>query len=898
MIINQGGTFVGTTTVTFISDNYADAISTINAAAPLHIKAEDFGGYIVINSLHGGDTNFIKITGGTATNILGFFVDPHPQSVSYAGQILNSKPTFFDSSVPQQAGLIRNEALNKETLNRAFAGLSQIASLSNSNLSKEIAVPKQVNVVLAGTNSISLATTDRFYIGDSTAANISADELENVVTLTDATNNQVFDANNNKVRITSITYGTLVDATTSFSTWGTVDGKSIFGNSTHWQKVKSTGTITTITGTTVQCAGASFITDKVQVGDTAKIGGATNLIPFNHNGEFLVDEVISEEILKLKAKGNFDDVLTSSNTPSALNMQKDIGTTYGTLQVLLGKFIPVQMKGGNMTFNLSATLTGTYKLTFSAGRSVKSLAKNDLTKAIISKEYGKQIDVGSKLTTTLLNAQIPRIIADPNTDTDYTNLIEAKYSTNPAGRIHTSNLGNLQLSYNAKWDGTTWIKDDNTKEKNRILLTETTSFLGLDSVNLFMDLSTKTSTLGTSTFKLVVDSDSTLATLGNTTMFLKLDDVNNSSELTHDSLKLKLNQGTGVIENTITSEYKISDLANTILSIPDFDGTSSSQITISPGMKLGNLYTSNTLALIPKIEYIGTTSTGKYTLLSETSNLTGGKRREYVIADGTEVITINAEWDGTQWLKDTTAGSSKVVLDKENLIHYINSGTTTFSDSSWNTKEEIRNYQLNDTFYAKFSNASDTVDKVISPWFSVMSTTNTKTYPNPSPPSGVFGEAVLQSDAVVGNYQVTLKANPVFVDTGDFQMSIKIRVIDSSTLNAVDTGLTEGLIVGNITAAAEHLSFKTGPMDTWRIQIGTNLINTFINSTGGAFVLTYKRLNQFLQTYINSTLVDSRTHTTSLTITPAIQIKGTSTIANNNIVAVDFFKLWVAGLDK
>ena len=141
-------------------------------------------------------------------------------------------------------------------------------------------------------------------------------------------------------------------------------------------------------GSIVHCPGATFVTNKVQVNDPVVISGATNITPYNHDGEYCVDEVISEEYLRIRPRGVVDPSLVTSFAPSSVNPIKNIGEVYGTLTVYLGKFCPLNMKAGSMTFNLSSALNGTYKVTLPIGRTLSQVLQTEFVQYLLQKESG------------------------------------------------------------------------------------------------------------------------------------------------------------------------------------------------------------------------------------------------------------------------------------------------------------------------------------------------------------------------------------------------------------------------------------------------------------------------------------------------------------------------------
>lgn len=827
LLLSVEGDVTASYSVTFTSDSYLQSLQDITTVCSPDIKGTDSYGYLTVTSTHSGNRNAIKITGGTSLSILGFEAFPHPAGVSYAGEIDSGKPTYYEGRVKGSSSFIQNEPIQKDILNRFGAGISYILDTLLSNLDREIAVPREYSVSIS-TNSFTINSTDRFYLSTNSifTANPGADSLENAVTLLDQNNNLVFDSSGNRVRVTSITYGSLVDATSTFTSWGTADGKSIFGGLSHYQKTKSTRTITNIIGNTIKCSGATFITDKVQPNDIIIISGATNNIPFNHNGEFSVDAVLSEEVLQIKPKGITDTPLFPGSTqPSCLNVKLGIGEIYGTATIAIGKYCPLIMKSGSMTFNLSSSLTGTYRIVLPIGTSLRSLLAADFTQSILPRESGGQIELGSKLITTLSNALKPRIIAKPNQDTSKTYLLELKNNT-VGCRIYSLLTGGIEIVYNGLWNGTSYDKDD--MSKNTFILKE---------------------------------------------------DINGFS-IGCDSQTLSI----------LSDRVTLSDGTVTTLTIPTFDGTSSSNSTFGGGVNLGNSFSTDNGHLVEKIRYKANTTTGKYTLLSETT-LSGPRRREYVIANGNSVLTFNAKWNGTQWVKDSSSELSiKSLITNEGHFEYIDSsGTTPFSDNNWDSVNDFKSYQYCDEFTRKGPSVTS-INGLVGNTFMVNSITNCTVFSEPTPKG--IGEWTAAATST-GAFSLDCKSTVLNFDTKDFTFIIKARCFNQ---NVIDVIGSNGIVIGNFFSTPKTLAIKTGSdVTTWFVQIESDILNTTIpNSTSDTITVMFKKYGTTLNTYINKVLFDTRNYTVSHTdFTPEFAVTGLATLSLQEICGLDTFKIYV-----
>ncbi len=836
-----GGDVAYSTSITFTSDTYQQALLDISTTGAGDFEGVDYNGFLTIRSTHPGNKNFIRINGGTALSILGFEAHPHPAGISYAGEIATPYPTTYENRTKGESVILQNESINRENWNRGLAGVGHILDTMLNNLDKEIAVPKEYDVTING-STFSIASSDRLCINANnlTVAQPSADQIDNVVCVLDQFHNQIFDATDNRVQVNSITYGTLVDATQSFASWNTADGKSVFGALSHFQKTKGTYTITSISGNTVRLTGGNLVTDKIGPNDTIVISGATNITPFSHNGEFIVDRVLATDLLQVRPKGTTDFNMFASSTPTSLNQVLGLGEVYGTMTIHVGKFLPLAMKSANMVFNLSASLpNGTYKVRMPIGRTLKQLLQEDISAADIISPYGGQIELGSKLVGTLANALKPRIISKPNTSVTKT-LLGEFFSNTTVGavglRIYTNRAGGLELVYNGKWDGATFNKDD----------------AGQDIV--FINL-TNTVTAGTSTNQLKVDSTA------------------------------------GTVTAKMTTAFNVDDASTTVLSVPDFDGLVTSQIDAKSGIKLGTGFTTDNQHLIEKVNYKSNTGAGKYTLLTET-NLSGPKRREYVTAEGYRVDTFNARRNGAQWIKDSSSISSiKSVIDNRGHFEYIYNGTgTPFNETDWNTVNDFKDYQFNEDFTARLESALvNSIGSLVGSNFRINSANNLNYSTNTL--SLGFGE--IRTDSIAaGAFESRILANTLNFGLADFVLILRARCYDKSLL---ETDALDGFIMGSRgSALSEYLLLRTGSdLTSWKVQIGASVIDTMILNNASPITIMFEKYGSTIKTYANKTLIDTRSYTASQDrFLPDIIHTGTATGAIQGLVNIDTFKLW------
>lgn len=751
VVLEQGGDYSATTTITFTSDAYYIALSTINTLT--HLKAADYDGFLGFVSQHAGGNNYLKVTGGTALSILGIDIYPHPAAISYAGEIDSPKPSTYESRTKGTGVILKNEGVNRENWNRGLAAIGYVLDSMQSNLDREVAFPVQYSTTINGA-SFSVISTDRFFIAGNgiSTPNPSADVLDKLITVVDTNNNLLFDANGDRVRVTSVTYGTLTSTATSFSAWNVADGKSVFGNTAHYQKQKSVGTIAAINGNTIKCTGATFITDLVQTNDTVRIDNATNLSPFSHNGEFVVDEVLTNEILRVRPKGTSTVPLTGVGTPTCLNQVRQLGENYGQATVYVGSFLPLILPAGNMTFNLSATLPNTtYKVVLPIGRSLKTLLQEDLTASLISHPNGGQIEVGSKLISTLANALKPRIISHPNGDTSKTLLAEFKNGA-IGTRIYTLLAGGVELVYNGVWNGTIYVQEDVTKDTVIMKEDLASIFLGTSNVALTIDWVNKAISLGTATNQFAVTNS------------------------------------TGILKAKMVNSFVVNDGTLDVLTVPKFDGTSASQLILKAGQKMGTGFTTDNQHLIEKINFTCNTTSTKYTLLSETT-LSAGRKRDYVLADGTFLTTVNAKWDGTQWIKDTAVNSYKLSFSNFDFQLYKELTTTSpFTDIQWTNYKiplslaDVQGAVLNNTlpiFLEEFTGGDVTKYQFTT---TLSDPSKCSFGPNTASDIGCFGAGKLILTANATTWSLQGSAGSLEANTRDFVMRYRFKIKDKALL--------------------------------------------------------------------------------------------------------------------
>ncbi len=395
-------------TINFVSNLMEDAITTINAADPTNLRADDIDGYLQLTNLNGGNKNWLQINSGTAASILGFAIAPEPQSFSGAGDLQTSSPGRAVTSVqnnPQGTQLIaQDEDLTSSVINRAIYGSFRQVERFVKDLDKLVPVWRKFSVTV----SVQPVTSNKIFVINNSALRIpiegfgisgtgpSSFVLDQIVRLKDTNDNDLYDITQSDPvpHISMIIYndGTIgvADNAHTFATWGTPDGKSIFGAGT--KNKQGPVNISSIRGNIIEADTATFQTNVVQVGDTVVIEGATNTTPFSHIGEFVVTEVIDEHRIGVRAKGFQDEAYIGNGLPSELNQNLPGGTVYGTVRVIFGAYVPAQ----HATFVVPSWVpNGSYTARVLCGVRIRDLVAGD---------FGSQVSANQEqLATTFYN---------------------------------------------------------------------------------------------------------------------------------------------------------------------------------------------------------------------------------------------------------------------------------------------------------------------------------------------------------------------------------------------------------------------------------------------------------------------------------------------------------------
>jgi hypothetical protein len=358
----SGGVSAVFSTATTMTQVLAD----INGTAGLSgfVTAEEVEGCLVLKSTGNGEGSYVRIMPPVsgfddASAVFGFEVYPHPLATSSAGDLLDAPTRPRQQINPVGTKFIATgEDRVGSAYNRALQMLSLNADTLYTWLQRSVARPVRIEVdatthaAYLSTNAdgsidqVDLSALSAFdaSLGDvrlcvGGAAGLSRNstlaEIADLYEVTDVELKEI-PAQDRTVRIGAVTRGqrtavlpTFVDDASVPTTpvpntlLTTADG----GNALGVDRAKHASvTITEVRQrTAIVCTGATFVTSGVTAGDVATISGAAVDSPFNHDGTYLVEMVVSEEELILRptdtsetvrelnpAAGGFGSVVISS----------------------------------------------------------------------------------------------------------------------------------------------------------------------------------------------------------------------------------------------------------------------------------------------------------------------------------------------------------------------------------------------------------------------------------------------------------------------------------------------------------------------------------------------------------------------------------------------------------
>lgn len=327
----------------------AAIVSNINSlygptsVSPL-IEAFDFEGCLRIQSLGSGyvaphsQLAYVKILPSQsgledAAPLFGFPRDPHPEATVTAGDLAHApgRP-LTQVNRPGVAFLARGEDRVSQNFNRALHQLGINDDSLNTRLKTRVPVPTVVDIP-RGSSRLKLnasghivavdlssgyadaidgiiTATSRVFVGGLTNSSSLLDIAE-TFSVQDQDDNQI-QADERVVRVGAVANGYLISATVpAFASEGSSPSGSLpdattfapdHGNLLGVQITKTAATVITAVedNSVIVCDSATFTTDGVRAGDVVTISGSTLNAPINHNGDYIVETVVSDTRLVVR----------------------------------------------------------------------------------------------------------------------------------------------------------------------------------------------------------------------------------------------------------------------------------------------------------------------------------------------------------------------------------------------------------------------------------------------------------------------------------------------------------------------------------------------------------------------------------------------------------------------
>jgi len=338
-IETEDGATSGGISVVFKGTTMVQVLDDINSALTGYATAEEYEGCLVLKSVGTGEGAYIRIMPPVsgfddASAVFGFEVHPHPLATVSARDLLDTpvRPRQQENPIGTKFIGTGEDRIGK-SYNRALDMLARNGDLLYTWLQRSVA--RKATIVVDSTrhaaqldtnvdgtidqvdlSDLSVFNADlaglRLYVGKSLGLtrNSNLAQISTVYQVADGEMKEI-PAGDRTVRIGAVTRGQRGGVLPSFAdditaptspvpntTGVSADG----GNALGVDRAKHSGvTITEVRQrTTIVCAGATFETNGVVAGDVATITGAGVSSPFNHNGTYRVDVVVSEEELVLR----------------------------------------------------------------------------------------------------------------------------------------------------------------------------------------------------------------------------------------------------------------------------------------------------------------------------------------------------------------------------------------------------------------------------------------------------------------------------------------------------------------------------------------------------------------------------------------------------------------------
>lgn len=314
-----------------------------SSGSPL-IEAFDFEGCLRIQSLGSGyvtaesELAYVKILPSQsgledAAPLFGLPRDPHPEATVTAGDLAHApgRP-LTQVNRPGVAFLARGEDRVSQNFNRALHQLGINDDSLNTRLKTRVPVPTVIDIP-RGSSRLKLdsashivavdlssgygdaidgiiTATSRVFVGGLTNSSSLLDIAE-TFSVQDQDDNQI-QADERVVRVGAVANGYLSGAAVpSFASEGSSPSGALpdattftpdHGNLLGVQITKTAATVINAVedNSVIVCDSATFSTDGVKAGDVVTISGSTLNAPINHNGDYIVETVVSETRLVVR----------------------------------------------------------------------------------------------------------------------------------------------------------------------------------------------------------------------------------------------------------------------------------------------------------------------------------------------------------------------------------------------------------------------------------------------------------------------------------------------------------------------------------------------------------------------------------------------------------------------
>jgi hypothetical protein len=331
----------GVSAVFSTSATMTQILADINGTAGLvgFVTAEEVEGCLVLKSAGAGEGAYVRIMPPVsgfddASAVFGFDVHPHPLATVSAGDLLDAPVRPRQQINPVGTKFI---ATGEDRVGSAYNRALQTLSLNSDTLYTWLqrSVARPVSITVDAVEHAAYLTTNadgsiaQVDLSDLSAFDASLGDVRLCVGGTagltrDSTLNEIAElyevtdtglkeipAQDRTVRVGAVTRGKRTAVLPTFADDASVPTTPVpntllttadGGNALGVDRAKHAGVVITEIRqrTTIVCTGATFVTSGVTAGDIATISGAAISSPFNHDGAYLVETVVSEEELVLR----------------------------------------------------------------------------------------------------------------------------------------------------------------------------------------------------------------------------------------------------------------------------------------------------------------------------------------------------------------------------------------------------------------------------------------------------------------------------------------------------------------------------------------------------------------------------------------------------------------------